>query len=151
MGQKMTLDALQTKLVELLSTAFPDDYVVADWMRRDTDAEQERALATRGFCIAVSPLLRAPLLNGEGGKGSALRAHIIARLRTNPVTNSKPTGAGFEPLVAIQTAIAAVLSDRTGPKRFALATDGDAVVLAPEKEDTGLLSFDITFTYVVQV
>lgn len=147
----MKLDALQTKLVTLLTAAFPNDLVVADWCRKDTEASQEAALAGRGVCIAVSPLLKAPVINGDGGPSSALRAHVVARLRTNPVNNGKPTGANLDIITGIQTAIHAVLADRTGPKRFALATDGDAVVLAPEEKDTGLLSYDITFTYVVQV
>lgn len=144
----MKLDALQTKLVTLLTAAFPNDIVVADWCRKETEAQQEAALATRGVSIAVSPMLRAVPVNGDGGKAVALKAYLAVRLRTNPVNNDKPTGAQKEPVLACLDIIAAILADRTGPKRFALGEDG--VTFCAENEDAGLLSYDISFTYVVQ-
>lgn len=146
----MKLDALQTQLVTLLAAAFPNDTVVADFGRESTERIQEKALATRGLCWAVSPLMRAIPVNGSGGRSVALRATVVCQLRTNPDVNASATGAQAEPVEAICDGIAAVLAYATpGNKRFSLAEDGDAVSYV-ENEDEGLLSWNVRFNFTVQ-
>lgn len=147
----MKLDTLQSQLVTLLTSAFPTYTVVADLGRDETEKAQESALATKGVVWAVSPLMRAVPINGSGGRSVALRATVVCRLRTNPVTNASETGAQVEPLSAICAGITAILAYAApGNKRFSLAEDGDAVAFVADAENAGLLSWDIRFNFTVQ-
>ncbi len=148
----MTIDGIQTKVVELLAAAFPSDLVVADYCRKETEAQQEAALAARGICWAVSPLLKATVTSA-GGKSAALKATVVARLRTNPTANGKAvTGANKDPLVAIREGIVAVLAwKEVGQSCLMLSDDSDAIELAPEASDSGLLSWDVRFQYQVKI
>lgn len=162
----MKLDALQDKIVTLLTAAFPSDLVVAapstkvsagettgQNSRKKVEERMETALASRGLCWAVSPMMQGRQVNGAGGRSASLRAYVYALLRTNPEVNGNgTTGAGTEPIAAMRTAIAAVLAHaETGNRKFALSEDEDPIELVPDGKDAGLLCWKITFTYVVQV
>ena len=162
----MKLDALQDKVVTLLTAAFPYDLVVAapstkvsagettgQNSRKKVEERMETALATRGLCWAVSPMLQGRQVNGAGGRSASIRAYVKALLRTNPEVNGNgTTGAGTEPVAAIRTAVAAVLAHaETGNRKFALSEDEDCLELVEDAKDPGLLCWRLTFTYVVQI
>jgi len=145
----MKLDALQAKIVTLLTAAFPAEEVVADYGRKATEKLMETALSTRGVCFAVSPLLMGTQVNGAGGRSASIKASLSVLLRTNPEVNA--TGADIEPIATIRTLIAAVLAHQeTGNRRFAL-DEGTCIEHVPDSQDAGLLCWKVTFTYVVQV
>lgn len=161
----MKIDALQDKIVTLLAAAFPSDLVVAapstkvsagettgNNSRKKVEERMETALATRGLCWAVSPLLNGRG-SGGGGTSAAVRCYVKALLRTNPEVNGNgTTGAGIEPVAAIRTAITAVLAFReNGNKKFSISEDEDCLELVEDAKDAGLLCWRLTFTYVVQV
>jgi len=147
----MKLDALQTKLVTLLTAAFPAETVVADYGRKATEKEMEEALSTRGVCFSVSPLLKGRA-NGAGGRSAAVRAYVSVLIRTNPEVNGGTGGAGLDPVTAIGTAITAVLAyAEAGNRKFSLAEDLDCLDSVPDSKDAGLLCWQLTFTYIVQV
>jgi hypothetical protein len=148
----MKLDALQDKLVTLLATAFPNELVVADYGRKATEAEMEASLATRGVCFSVSPMLTGKQNNGAGGRSASIRAYVKVVLRTNAEVNGSATGANLEPIATLRTAITAVLAyAETGNRKFALSEDEDCIEHVPDSKDAGLLCWQLTFTYTVQV
>jgi hypothetical protein len=162
----MKLDALQEKLVTLLTAAFPAELVVAspttkvadgaqngDDSPREAEKRMETALATRGVCFALSPLMQGRQVNGAVGRSASIRAYNYVLIRTNPQVNGNgTTGAGVEPVATMRTAITAVLAyQETGNRRFALSEDEDCIELVPDSKDAGLLCWQLTFTYIVQV
>jgi hypothetical protein len=161
----MKLDALQDKLVTLLTAAFPNELVVASPTTKVADGAQngpsgptqsekrmETALSTRGVCFAVSPLMHGKG-SGAGGSSAAVRAYNYVLIRTNPQVNGNgSTGANLEPVSAMMTAISAVIAYReAGNRRFSISEDEDCIELVPDSKDAGLMCWQLTFTYTVQV
>lgn len=117
----------------VLATAFPSGHVVSDDFTNAIRVTMEAAIRDHGYVVVVKPIAGTDQL-GQAGSRPAETASVTVLIRTNAAIVGAPN-----PYTATDTAITAVLADRT--LRAELAQSATALI----PDDEGLTTYAINF------